>query len=248
MFDENVGSKILSQHPGWASMMRNILRVPRKEVLYRDGSRSRPRNRAMWRPEQKNVWMEVLMRRLSRPVDMVMNSCAGMCSTANVCMLHAEYRKFVKCDVDYELLTAAETDPVLTFVSQLPKPESDISGSAAVKVAAMVLKEERAALLASTKASAWEVLHALDATQMLPGHVLRFISMTFMNHSLYEISRHIPLNMWSQVLRSRLYSTDRRALLTQQCSLLRVSVRRSTVCYEKARSGLFPLRSFVKKM
>lgn len=66
-------------------------------------------------------------------------------------MLLDKHRKFVGCILNFELLTAANADFVLAFVTQVLNSKADISGSGEVKAAAKFLKEERTALLAYTK-------------------------------------------------------------------------------------------------
>lgn len=56
-------------------------------------------------------------------------------------------------DIDSEVLTAAEADPVQTFASQVLTPKFHISYTEKVKAAATVFKEKRAALLANKVAS-----------------------------------------------------------------------------------------------
>lgn len=57
------------------------------------------------------------------------------------------------CDVDSEMLTDAEADPVLTFLFQVLGQKSDISGSTKVKVTSSVFNADRATFLASKRAS-----------------------------------------------------------------------------------------------
>lgn len=68
-------------------------------------------------------------------------------------MLADQQRKVMGCEVDSELLTAAETCPLLVSVSQVLEPESDTSGRWKMRGAARVFKDDRAAFLANKKAS-----------------------------------------------------------------------------------------------
>lgn len=69
---------------------------------------------------------------IQRPGPMLMDLCAHKYSTAIACMLLDECRAFVGCYVSAEVRTAAETDFVLAFASQVLDLESDISESAEV--------------------------------------------------------------------------------------------------------------------
>lgn len=146
---------------------------------------------------------------LGRLGDMMMKICACTCSTAKGCMLLAQHRDFAGCSVDCEPLIAAEADLVSTFASQVLSPKADISGSAEVIAAERIFTNERAAVPAGKKASVWAVPPGLDATQVLPNHVLYFMSVMFDDYFLYEMCCPLPLNIWSLVWWSHQYSTDR---------------------------------------
>lgn len=62
--------------------------------------------------------------------------------------------------------------------------ESDISDSAVGKAAAEVYKGKKPAVLARKKAIVWEVPHGLDATQVLLGHMVHFVSLMLENYPL----------------------------------------------------------------
>lgn len=95
--------------------------------------------------------MKDLVGEFSRLGDVVMDFCAGIGPTAKICILLDKHRKFVGCNVDSELLTAAEAGLVVILVSQMLNPKSHISGSARMIAAAKAFREEWAALLASKR-------------------------------------------------------------------------------------------------
>lgn len=87
--------------------------------------------------------------------------------------------------------------------------KSDDSRSGELVAAAKVVTDERAAVvLASKKASMWEFPPVLDATQVLQGHTLPFISTMLEDYFLYEMCRYPSVHMWLPVWRSRLCLTD----------------------------------------
>lgn len=57
------------------------------------------------------------MRKLSRPNDVMMDSCARTCSTAESCTLFDQHIKFVACDLDSERLSDAEVDLLRAYFS-----------------------------------------------------------------------------------------------------------------------------------
>lgn len=198
MVDYNASGEIACGHPGWTNVMMNIPRVPREEVLYRSEGRGSRGRRAMWRPEQKNVsWMKDLVGKFTRGRDVVMDFCTGTYPTAKTSMLLDQHRKFVGCDLDSDLLMAAKPDLLLTFALQVLNPKSDITGDEEVRAAARAFKEKVAVVSARRRATAWEAPPGLDATQMMPRHVLHFICTLYEKYGLYEKCRHIPLSMRS---------------------------------------------------
>lgn len=61
-----------------------------------------------------------LMLAISRPEDVVTIFCADAYSTARACFLLDQHKRFVKCGVDSELLTAADEEIVLALDGQVP--------------------------------------------------------------------------------------------------------------------------------
>lgn len=102
---------------------------------------------------EKVSWMKDLMRKCSKAGDFVADFCAGKCSTAKACMMLDSIKKFVRCDVNPQVLHAAETDLVLNSVSQVLILRSDISGGGKVEAAAKVFTDGMGALLARMKAN-----------------------------------------------------------------------------------------------
>lgn len=102
------------------------------------------------------------------------DSCAGAYPKAKACMLFDQHRKFGRCDLDLSVLGAAKPDLFLTVSSQKLNPNSEVTEGEMVKVAAQRLQKKAAAVWACRKASAWEVLLGLDATQGMPEHILHF--------------------------------------------------------------------------
>lgn len=100
--------------------------------------------------------MKDLVRKFSRPGNIMMDFSIGTRSTAKACMLGNQHRTFVGCAMDSELPTAAEADHKLTSVSQMLEPKPDISGSAEMMPADRVFKDKVGAVLASRKTTVGE--------------------------------------------------------------------------------------------
>lgn len=113
--------------------------------------------------------------------------------------------------VDSELLTTPEVDPVWIFASQRLRSKSDISGSLEQKPPQRFQKTIELNLLASKKGRAWKVPPKLNAIQVLPDHILLFISTMFRDYFLYEIGPHLPIDRQVLVLPSWFHSTNTKA-------------------------------------
>lgn len=97
--------------------------------------------------------MEDLLRKFSRPGNVMMDYSAGTRSRAKACMLLNEPRRLVTRVLELELLAAAEADLTLVLHSQGRTWKCDISGRTEMIAAAKSIKDERAAILASNRAS-----------------------------------------------------------------------------------------------
>lgn len=68
--------------------------------------------------EQKNVsLLKDLVQKFRRPRDVVMDFCAVTSFTARACMSLDQHKKFLRCNVSFELLTAAEADLMLSLAA-----------------------------------------------------------------------------------------------------------------------------------
>lgn len=65
-----------------------------------------------------------------------------------------QHKKFVSCDLNPEELSAGEWNLMLTLVSQVLSPESDVNESGDVKAMARVFADNVGALLAAKRATA----------------------------------------------------------------------------------------------
>lgn len=120
--------------------------------------------------------MKDLVRALSRPENLVIDVCVGTRSRAIARMLLDQHKSFVRCSINFELLTAEETDPVLVSHFQLVNLGSNNNASVNVTAGAELFRKESAETLGSKNASVQEVLSVLHATKVLQDRVLHFIS------------------------------------------------------------------------
>lgn len=98
-------------------------------------------------------WMTDFMQKFSKAGDLVMDFCGVTCSKTKACMSPQQHRKFVGCNGDSKVLSAAESDVVLRFAFQMLSAKSHISESGEVEAATKVLTDELGALLAEGKAT-----------------------------------------------------------------------------------------------
>lgn len=156
-------------------MMTNIPRVLREENLCWNGKIGSSGKRAMGRPELKSVsWKEEVVRKFTKREDSVTVSCAGTCPTAKTCLLSNQYRKFVGCYLNSEVLSDVKTDFLLTSPSQVLDANSNSTGNKELGAVASRLKKTFSAVLTRRRATVWEVPRRLSATQVMPKHIWHF--------------------------------------------------------------------------
>lgn len=162
--------------------------MPIEELFYCDELTLRLQEQAIRRPEQKNVsWTVNLVRKFSKAGDLVMDFFAGRCSIGIARMLLDQHRTFVRCNVDPEVQSAAESDHRLTFAFQVLDPKADIGGSGEVEAATKVFTGEMGALFAKKKATVRKAHPRLGATELKPGHVLQLLGALYENYSRHEM-------------------------------------------------------------
>lgn len=126
------------------NVMTNIRRVLGKDVLYQKDRTTSRGKRAMLKPEQRNLsWMKILAWKVTREGNMVRDFCAGSFLTAKACMLLDRHRKYVRCELDSDVLSAAKSHALPTSALQVLSPNSDIVGDDEVRAAARRTKKER---------------------------------------------------------------------------------------------------------
>lgn len=134
--------------PMGAKVVSKNSRLPKEKMPYRAESTPGAEDHGIRKQEQKNISkMGDEARVFSRSADVVVGFRAIKCSTAKVCSLLEQRRKLVESEAGYELLAAAEADPVLAFASQALNQKSDTSGSAELRAAAKIFENEMAPLL-----------------------------------------------------------------------------------------------------
>lgn len=107
--------------------------------IKRPGGPSLKRRQPMWRPEQNTIAsMKLIVKKFTKPGELVIYPCAGTFSTSHAFMLLAEHRCCVGGGDDSEPCIVAKPPVVLTFATQVLSKYSDVIGDeisvAAVKV------------------------------------------------------------------------------------------------------------------
>lgn len=191
--------------------------------------------------------MKHFVGKFKRRRDLLMDFCAGTCLMATTCVLLDQQTLLAGWDWDSDLLNAAEPDLILTFALQVLSTSSNTTRDGAVKPAAGTFTERWAVILARREVTRWEAPPALNATQVMLGHILYLHSTLYEYYGLQEKCRHIPLGIWSSVWSKGLHLRDATFLLDNDCYSTRVSVRRSTIQYAKTEDAVFARQNFEKK-
>lgn len=83
----------------------------------------------MWNPEQETIaCMKLVVKKLTKPGDRVMNPFSGTFSVAHACMLLSQHWRFVRGDDYFELVIPAKPPVVLTFATKVLKKDCGVTG------------------------------------------------------------------------------------------------------------------------
>lgn len=140
-------------------------------------------------------WVKDLGGKFTRREDLVEDFCADICPTPRVCILRDQHKEFVRCNLDLEVLSAAEPDFVLVVALQVLNPNSKIEREKQVGAEARAFKGKVAVVSARRRATVWEMSPVLDAKQMTPGDSLQFFYMLSDDYERYQKCRHTPLGI-----------------------------------------------------
>lgn len=113
-----------------------------------------------------------------------------------------------------------------------------------MRAATQTFEEKIAVVSVSRSATGWETAPGLDATEMIPEHILHSFATLYEDYGLNEKYCHISLGVWSLMRRSRLYFTDPEVMLGKECCKTGVSVRRSTRQNARAGNRVLASRNF----
>lgn len=118
-------------------------RLPREEALYRSEGTGGRGKRVLWRPKRKSVsWMKNLLRKFSRAEDEMIKIFAGTSSTAKALMLLDQHRRFVKFNLDSDVVTAADTCLLVAFALQVLNPSLGITEDEKMRAPARAFKKK----------------------------------------------------------------------------------------------------------
>lgn len=108
--------------------MSNFPGLPQKEQFFPTGF-SASGFMALLRPAQKNmVWMRDIISKLTVPVELIQDCCAGTFSVARAFMRLPQHRQYVGSDLDEKSVASSFSQLILIFTCQIFNKESDITG------------------------------------------------------------------------------------------------------------------------
>lgn len=128
-----------------------------------------------------------------------------------------QQRYFFGGDLDSDYLSAAEPNFRITPTLQMLSPSLDIAGDEEVRAAAGSFEKYIKLVSGRRRPATWVVQPALDATQVMPGHIYYLLSKLYENWRLYEKCRRSSVDMCFFVWRSRLCSMNSKALSATEC-------------------------------
>lgn len=235
-----------SSYPGFTNEMNNIPRIPWSEMVFKNQVGTTGR-RQMVRPEQKNVsWMKDLVSKFTKPGMTVLDCFAGTLSVGKACLELSQHRRAILCDVDPEVVETSLPGLVLVFANQLLNKDSDIKGNATLLKHAKLYIKAMEGISSQRRVDSGQAPGDFPPFQMLPPHILSFLSSLYSKPEFVSSLSGIPPHKWPGQLESLLHGTNQDVLLAHELCVLNVYKGPSLIEHPTVGDGLFAGRNFAK--
>lgn len=110
-----------------------------REVHVYKINKAKPGFRVLMRSEHdKTAWMKHILLKFTKPVNLVVDTCAGTFSVAKACMLSPKRRRFKGNEVNPSCMTKPILQLILLHARQMLSKNSDIDGKEGVPPSANV--------------------------------------------------------------------------------------------------------------
>lgn len=149
----------------------------------------------MHTPEQKSIAvMNTLVDKYSQPFDIFYDSFDGSYAIGRACVFLPLHMRCIIGDVDDDCSKFAKMKLVEAFARQLLKPESDITGTAALQNAAMLLLHPADNINSKKYSNIWSTPPVYPPFQLFLPEVIRFLCSIHKDYSLYLHGLQLPIN------------------------------------------------------
>lgn len=135
--------------------------------------RGEPRFKQSMCLEQKNpAWMKDIVRKVTKPGNLVVGSCAGTFPVVKSYMLFHKHKTFIGYDVDPRCMNDTSLQLILLYGRELSRKESDIGGEEDALRLVFVYVQAVVSIEVGTCADMSEVPEELPLMQAFPPLIL----------------------------------------------------------------------------
>ena len=234
-----------SQYPATRNIINNVMAlVPGERHMVKSGDTSR-----MLRPEQKCVsLLKELISRFSQAGDIVVDPFAGTFSTAIACFTLDKdngARRFIGCEKDAVCFEHAKKKVIERYAGAIVNKQVDaaqLMRDEDIQVAALYVHNRNGNR--RSRNGKWAPPSGLPPYQILPDHILAYLSTAWKSPELIQKCRNVPLNAWKRELQGRFHQTDVDALRAIEAVHFGVALAPSSIRHPNAGLGVFATRTF----
>ncbi|PXF40303.1 hypothetical protein BWQ96_09986 [Gracilariopsis chorda] len=166
---------------------------------------------------------------------------AGTFSTAMACIELPKHRKFVGCEPDKACFEHARHAAIVRFASIIREGHTDIEKSQELgKMARCV--SSAFPIGRSRHTVLWRAVNGFPPYQILPPHLVDFLSTLWQSEILRKLGRKKAMDGWPRELQGRMNLENMKSLLAMEAVQYGLRVGKSTIRHEKAGVGVFATR------
>lgn len=169
----------------------------------------------------------------------VLDFRTGMWSTAKACLLALKHFKFFGCEAANSYLPKSVHFISQLFAHQIVNDDSDINKSEERHEAERRYLQGKAYAEKTWRMDLWKTPPGLHSVQAFINHIVFMLSQNFNHMDLFLHENHLLYTVCRKRLVSQLNSCGVRSLLSHNCSVCDVHIKKSTTAHSQTGMGCF---------
>lgn len=150
------------------------------------------------RPEQKSeVWMQDIVRKISKPAHVPVDLCDRAIATEKACIMLLRHHRCIGWEIDKECYNQSYISKVETFSREDLTEDLDCTGLEGVAEVPKGFVKAMDGMAARTREVMWEAPPELSPMQSFPSHSPHFLSNVSKDSSPFKLWKGVPLSSWS---------------------------------------------------